>query len=211
LSDFEDYLAQAEAKIKVVAIAQGISSIHHSVPVLSARQQRDANRERQHANWERQLQSEKSCSRGSGSDDDLPIVNTLPSSTAPKKKKKRAPKTLWTYEPVVASSSPASKYWDVQMLQKRATKRLGLGTFMQDDAASEINTSHNAKNCTKSCSDDDDLPIVNLNHFISSTSDKKEVTTKNFMDIRESTRVHCYCFKILGRRNVYREDHKTPG
>jgi hypothetical protein len=104
LSEFEDYLAQAEARKNVVATAQGLLSLSQSCPVLSARQQRDAF-------WESHLQSEKKrlqdaiTSRESDSDeDDLPIVNTLTSPAAPNKKKKRAPKTLWTYEAVESGS-----------------------------------------------------------------------------------------------------------
>jgi hypothetical protein len=163
LSDFEEYLAKAEAGQTLVAISQVNLSTRHSVPVLSTRQQRDAY-------WESHLQSEKkrlqdaiTSTESCSDDDNLPIVNTLPSTAAPKKKNKRAPKTLWTYEAVHESSSPASKYWDVKMSTERATKRRAKEKFMssEDDAAPEKNTLQNAITSRESCSDDDDLPIVN--------------------------------------------------
>jgi hypothetical protein len=72
-------------------------------------------------------------------DDDVPIVQTLskqPShlsllatlattaATSPKLRKKRAPKSLWTYVAVNGPTGVASNYWDINAPAERTTKRL---------------------------------------------------------------------------------------
>ncbi len=105
-------------------------------------------RQRTEAYWEGVLQSEitrldddkksrvvavEDITFNAGDDDDLPIVNTLPAketnlvilaAAAAKKRVKKAPKPLWTYETVAEPTGMASKYWDVEASTERATKRL---------------------------------------------------------------------------------------
>jgi hypothetical protein len=57
------------------------------------------------------------------SDDDIPIVNTLPPTPAKAKKKKKV-NTLWSYETVAEPTGIRSKYWDAQASTERATKQL---------------------------------------------------------------------------------------
>ena len=179
LTEFEEYLEQAQARKDLVGTAQGLVSLSQSCPVLSARQQRDAF-------WESHLQSEKErlqdaiTSRESDSDDDdLPIVHTLTSPAAPKKKKKRVPKTLWKYEAVKVSSSPASKYWDEDISKERATKRRAKEKILSSDILGDKTTTTNIEGCSEkdatrednggycskhefpSCNDADDQAIVN--------------------------------------------------
>jgi hypothetical protein len=47
------------------------------------------------------------------SDDDIPIVNTLPATTAKAKKKKKV-KILWSYETVLEPTGVRSNYWDAK-------------------------------------------------------------------------------------------------
>ncbi len=77
---------------------------------------------------------------GGGSDDDaddnIPIVSQLPKkltllatlaavpSPSPKQRKKKIPKSLWTYETVAEPTGAASRYWDADAPSERATKRL---------------------------------------------------------------------------------------
>ncbi len=77
---------------------------------------------------------------GGASDDDaednIPIVSQLPKNLAllatlaavpspsPKQRKKKVPKSLWTYETVAEPTGSASRYWDADAPSERATKRL---------------------------------------------------------------------------------------
>ena len=45
-------------------------------------------------------------------------------SPSPKLRKKREPKSLWTYETVAEPTGVASRYWDADAPSERATKRL---------------------------------------------------------------------------------------
>jgi hypothetical protein len=56
------------------------------------------------------------------SDDDIPIVNTLPATTAKAKKKKKV-KILWSYETVLEPTGVRSNYWDAKAPTERATKQ----------------------------------------------------------------------------------------
>ena len=56
------------------------------------------------------------------SDDDIPIVRTLPGSITKARKKKKA-KTLWSYETVNEPTGVHSKYWDSPAPKHRATKQ----------------------------------------------------------------------------------------
>ncbi len=69
-------------------------------------------------------------------EDNIPIVSQLPKklvmlatmaavpSPSPKQRKKKAPKSLWTYETVAEPTGAASRYWDADAPSERATKRL---------------------------------------------------------------------------------------
>ena len=69
-------------------------------------------------------------------EDNIPIVSQLPKnlamlaalaavpSPAPTPRKKRAPKSLWTYETVAEPTGAASKYWDADAPSQRTTKLL---------------------------------------------------------------------------------------
>ena len=69
-------------------------------------------------------------------DDNIPIVSQLPRNLAllanmaavpspsPKQRKKKVPKSLWTYETVAEPTGAASRYWDADAPSERATKRL---------------------------------------------------------------------------------------
>ncbi len=69
-------------------------------------------------------------------DDNIPIVSQLPKklallatleavpSPSPKQRKKKFPKSLWTYETVAEPTGAASRYWDADAPSERATKRL---------------------------------------------------------------------------------------
>ena len=69
-------------------------------------------------------------------EDNIPIVSQLPQnlamlaalaagpSPAPTPRKKRAPKSLWTYETVAEPTGAASKYWDADAPSQRTTKLL---------------------------------------------------------------------------------------
>jgi hypothetical protein len=77
---------------------------------------------------------------GSTSDDDaddnIPIVSQLPKKLAllaslaevpipsAKQRKKKVPKSLWTYETVAEPTGAASRYWDADAPTERTTKRL---------------------------------------------------------------------------------------
>jgi hypothetical protein len=73
---------------------------------------------------------------GGSDDDDIPIVTQLPKKLAmlaslaalpvpsPKQRKKKAPKSLWTYETVAEPTGAASRYWDADPRTERTTKRL---------------------------------------------------------------------------------------
>ncbi len=57
------------------------------------------------------------------SDDDIPIVQTLPVATTTSTKKKKV-KSLWSYETVMEPTGARSKYWDSPAPSQRATKEL---------------------------------------------------------------------------------------
>ncbi len=57
------------------------------------------------------------------SDDDIPIVQTLPVATTQSTKKKKV-KTLWSYETVMEPTGARSKYWDSPAPIHRAQKEL---------------------------------------------------------------------------------------
>ena len=197
LSEFEDYLAQAEARKNVIATAQGLLSLSQSCPVLSGRQQRDAFWESHLQNEKKRLQDAIDSRQSSSDEDDLPIVNTLTSSAAPKQKKKRAPKTLWTYEAVEVASSPASKYWDGEMARERATKRRAKEKFMSSEIHGNEARTNNIECCSDadasredngcdyfeqelpSGSEDDDQPIVDTLPSSAAPTSKKKRKAKS--------------------------------
>jgi hypothetical protein len=69
-------------------------------------------------------------------DDNIPIVSQLPKNLAmlaalaavpspsPKPRKKKVPKSLWTYETVAEPTGAASRYWDADAPSQRTTKLL---------------------------------------------------------------------------------------
>ncbi len=69
-------------------------------------------------------------------EDNIPIVSQLPKnlallaslascpSPAPKQRKKKEPKSLWTYETVAEPTGAASRYWDADAPSQRTTKLL---------------------------------------------------------------------------------------
>ncbi len=69
-------------------------------------------------------------------EDNIPIVSQLPKNLAmlaalaavpspsPKPRKKKVPKSLWTYETVAEPTGAASRYWDADAPSQRTTKRL---------------------------------------------------------------------------------------
>jgi hypothetical protein len=69
-------------------------------------------------------------------DDNIPIVSQLPKilallaalaevpSPSPKQRKKKVPKSLWTYVTVDEPTGAVSRYWDADAPSERATKRL---------------------------------------------------------------------------------------
>lgn len=61
-------------------------------------------------------------SEAASSDDDIPIVLTLPGSTSKARKKKKV-QTLWSYETVNEPTGVHSKYWDSPAPMQRATKQ----------------------------------------------------------------------------------------
>jgi len=78
--------------------------------------------------WETVLQSEQQRFKARdevlnaeavSSDDDLPIVQTLPVA-----RKKKKVKSLWSYETVMEPTGARSKYWDSPAPVQRATKEL---------------------------------------------------------------------------------------
>jgi hypothetical protein len=82
---------------------------------------------------------------GAGSDDDdVPIVQTLParpsqlsllatlaasSVSSPNLRKKRAPKSLWTYVTVNEPTGVTSNYWDTDAPSDRRTKQIAIEKF----------------------------------------------------------------------------------
>jgi hypothetical protein len=73
------------------------------------------------------------CLNEGSDDDDVPIVDTLPhkpknlsllANVASKKRVKKPPKTLWTYETVAEPTGVVSKYWDSPAPSERSTKRI---------------------------------------------------------------------------------------
>ncbi len=95
--------------------------------------------------WEKVLQSDKQRLQddangrlveveeillgGSSSDDDVPIVDSLPIvASLPKRKQKvrvtKRPKTLWTNEAVSEPTGVVFKYWDADAPAERTTKRV---------------------------------------------------------------------------------------
>jgi hypothetical protein len=82
--------------------------------------------------WETVLQSEQQRlqvmetghdTNAVSSDDDIPIVQTLPVATTKSTKKKKV-KSLWSYETVMEPTGARSKYWDSPAPSQRATKEL---------------------------------------------------------------------------------------
>jgi hypothetical protein len=69
-------------------------------------------------------------------EDNIPIVSQLPKklallaalaevpSPSPKQRKKKVPKSLWTYETVAEPTGAASRYWDADAPSQRTTKLL---------------------------------------------------------------------------------------
>ncbi len=55
----------------------------------------------------------------------LPSIASLPVDSC-KGRRKKAPKSLWTYETVMEPTGAASKYWDIDAPPERRTKRLAI-------------------------------------------------------------------------------------
>lgn len=74
-----------------------------------------------HLEEARLVPAEKKCPDADSSDDDVPIVRTLPAATAKARKPKKA-KSLWSYEIVAEPTGLQSKYWDAAAPKERGTK-----------------------------------------------------------------------------------------
>jgi hypothetical protein len=149
LSEFEHYLDEREANLQQKTITKG--SVEH---VPYERPPNVSNAEW----WELVLAAEKErCEQetrsrtidvadillhDSSSDDDIPIVSTLPVAKAKRKvPKKKA--SLWTYETVHEPTGAASRYWDAEAPSERATKRLAKIKLSSIDAQEDLSSGSN--------------------------------------------------------------------
>ncbi len=119
LSEFEDFLGAMEAIRTEVPKKRpaNISNDEWWNSVLEAEKQRLADLVNS-----RQVEVDDIVLGGVSSDEDIPIVSTLPALTSTTKKKQKS-KVLWTYETVAEPTGVSSKYWDAEATRERATKK----------------------------------------------------------------------------------------
>jgi hypothetical protein len=119
LSEFEGFLGAMEAIRKEIPKKRpsNMSNDEWWNSVLEAEKQRckdDVN--------SRQVEIDDILLGDVSSDDDIPIVSTLPALTSRPKGKTKS-KGSWTYETVVEATGVSSKYWDAAATRERATKK----------------------------------------------------------------------------------------
>jgi hypothetical protein len=119
LSEFEDFLGAMEAKRTELPKKRpaNISNDEWWNLVLEAEKQRLAD-----LVHSRQVEVNDIMLGDVSSDDNIPIVSTLPALTSTTKRKKKS-KVLWTYETVAEATGVSSKYWDAKAPCERATKK----------------------------------------------------------------------------------------